>query len=792
MARVARTKGPEKLSFVRNPAPSSILAALAGGQAVAEFDFTNDSPEVAAFELAVDGLSPDWLRGVGASSGAMAGADGGSGSLRLALTPPLAARVGEYDFSVRILLGGDAYAPPIALVLRVEPADESAIPVEVPPVTSPPPQVPVSALVVASPPEVSQAPAPEKPPPAVKPTPRRRPAAVETTPPVAETSVTLVETPAPLVETLPAIRPIPNPVLAERAAAPPKTPDPEPEPVFSAPPRMSVPQPMPTQPRPNSPEPTITPVQPAPRPRPAPPPMPEPEAVLVEYEAPSSGSPTVEEEGPDPEEEPAVVDLPDGSAFALRPGETKLLRFSFTNETSRETTYVLDEDQSLPGEWITLVQDQVNLTRGGKGDASLRLSPPMNAEPGDYPFTVTLGPQGGSLTPRSLTLTVQATPAVKLSTKETTLKIGPMSSFADFHLNVESAGNADTAFRIAVLPPQTADEQARGIKPVYGTPQGQWQFLFDKELETLRAPASRQKPRPVPIRLRLQRKGPWWFGFRETQQAHVAAVPVTDPTNGGKPINTVEVTAIRQRFWPMPYLTLVPLLLLLLTLFSSGASNLEVTNAQHFGDVYYVLQPEGVGNTLPAKLSWEAPFYALLTLNATSNTNTDPLGIVHGHFTDSYTVPEYGQERTYTVRPLLLGPETSVSAWFVPAATKNMLTLSQGVGSERPRPVPITPQSGSESSAQVVVARHKTLRLTLANMTPAAKGLRINVWFAQRPTDFTVQSATTINSNSINPGESITAQITANPSATPGGDAELTLVTTDAGHQVLHIHLRVQ
>ena len=129
---------------------------------------------------------------------------------------------------------------------------------------------------------------------------------------------------------------------------------------------------------------------------------------------------------------------------------------------------MLDEDRSLPDDWITLVQDQVNLTRNGQGDVSLRLSPPLNAEPGDYPFAVTLGPQGGILTPRSLTLTVQATPAVKLTTKEKSVKIGPIGSFADFHLTAESAGNADTAFRVAVQPPPS-DSDGSGAGPVPST-----------------------------------------------------------------------------------------------------------------------------------------------------------------------------------------------------------------------------------------------------------------------------------------------------------------------------------
>ena len=565
MVRVARTKGPEKLSFMRNPAPGSVLAAPAGGRAEAEFDFINDSPEVAAFELAVEGLSPDWLAGVGPQAGAMAAASGG-GSLRLTLAPPLTASVGQYDFSVRILCGGDAIAPAATLVLQVEPASEDSLLAIAPSTPMTLPTEPATGAPVVFAPE----PVPMTDPPAGEssrvertPTPRRRPPPVQT--PLVEPSP--VE-PSP-IEQSPA-EPSPNGRLPVGQTAP------DPSPIFTLPPPV----------RSEAPPATPTPV---PRPRPAALP-PEEEPVLVEHQAAPSRALLMEEETP-PEVEAALVDLADGGAVALRPGETRLLRFTFTNETSRETTYVLDEDQSLPGEWITLVQDQVNLMRSGKGDVSLRLSPPLNAEPGDYPFSVTLGPQGGMLTPRALTLTVQATPAVKLTSKEGTVRIGPIASFADFHLSVESAGNADTAFRVAVLPPlASSDGEARDSKPVYDTPQ--WQYLFDKEMEALRALASRQAPRPVPIRLRLQRKGPWWFGFRETHHVRVAAVPVTDAANGGKPVNTVEVTATRLRFWPMPYLTLIPLFLLLLVLSSGGADDLDVTDAQYQeSDTHWVVNP---------------------------------------------------------------------------------------------------------------------------------------------------------------------------------------------------------
>ncbi|MGI4792324.1 MAG: COG1470 family protein [Janthinobacterium lividum] len=599
---MARTKGPQKLSLIRNPPGGTVLAASAGGQIEAEFDFINDSPEVAAFELAVEGISPDWLSGAGQKAGKMVAASG-DGSLKLLLTPPRTASVGEYDFSVRIMSGGDTITPATSLVLRVDPADESS---EVPTIIEPEPP-----LLAASMPEPELVPPPLKLAAPPKPAPRRR------------------AVPLPEPEPVFAAEPIPEPaaeLVPEPMPEPPAPKAPEPV-VFSTPEpvAVAVPEPPRVMPEPSRPladdtpppvrsvQPVPRPVQPVPRPI-APPPVVEEAPILVDYQATPSRS-QIEDDDQEPvEEETALIDLADGGSIALKPGETKLLRFTFVNESPREATYVLDEDQSLPEEWITLVQDQVNLTRNGKGDVSLRLSPLLNAEPGDYPFGITLGQQGGILTPRFLTLTVQATPAVKISIKDKTLKIGAMGSFADFPLIVESAGNVDTAFRIAVQPPRSdTDEAARNPVPVYGT--AQWQYLFDKELETLRSPATGRAPRPVPIRLRLQRKGPWWFGFRETHQVHVVAVPVTDAGNGGKPGNGIDVTAVRQRFWPMPYLTLIPVFLLLMLLGAGGADDVSVATAQHQeNDTYWVVNPPD--NTVKSTtLKWDASPTAFLRVS---------------------------------------------------------------------------------------------------------------------------------------------------------------------------------
>ena len=386
----------------------------------------------------------------------------------------------------------------------------------------------------------------------------------------------------------PAVLP-PKPPRARRAAAPPDLPPPvEPDPVQEPLPEQATSEKMPPPIRQET--------MPLPPPVRFSPPPPEPdnaEPFLVDMATVSDDDTALEDDAAP--REPSALEPADGACLTLRPGETLLLRFAFTNDGPRERTYILDEDGSLSPDWITLVKDQVNLTRNGRGEVSLRLKPPLDARPGDYPFSVTVGPQGDVLTSRLLTLAVAATPAVTLTAEAAQVRIGPFGTYADFPLSVESVGNADTAFRVAVkAPPVKQGEEtrdSRGAETVYETPQ--WRYLFDREADTLRSAGAGRAPRPVALRFRLQRRGAWWFGFQETHEVTLVAVPVTDPANGGKGGNSVELTAIRRRPLPFPIafalLLLIPLFLLLVV----KASFLGVTNAYVANNVYYVLGTSG-------------------------------------------------------------------------------------------------------------------------------------------------------------------------------------------------------
>ena len=869
MARVAKTKEPDTLAYALNPKAGTTLTAPAGGQAEAEFDFYNDSPDVAAFYLEVEGLPDDWVAGVGQAFEAYAPSSGG-GQLRLTLTPSLMAALGEYDFKVRVLSAGQVVGDDLPLVLRVDPAPEGAVaayaePTPEPEPVSPPPPIAenngASAHTAPVAPEPVFVPEPAvivpDPIPEPEPTPEPVVPVAETTPPVPEPEpalervpepaiqpapepVLLTPAPPPVVETKPApvveTKPVPvvetkaEPIFApEPVAKPaPKPPPVQKAPVQTAPPPVVAPKPTPTPPPPVQARvtPTPTPVAPAPpvqqtptprptptparpvtpppppsRPAPAPAPPVEEEAVLVDYNPRAGTGGTALADDQDDEEkevtEPFLMDPKDATVIPLRPGERMLLRFPFTNLGTREQTYILDEDRALEDGWLTLVQDQVNLTRNGTGELSFRLTPPSDAEPGDYPLTITLGPQGGQLTSRSLTLSVLATPAVELKTKATTVKVGPAAKFLEFPLSVENAGNADTAFRIAVKAPQTdapTDGAPVGSGDLYETPQ--WRYLFDKELESLRSPATGREPRPVPITLRVRPKGAWWFGFKQTHKFRVAAVPVTEPSNCGKPGNSLELTAIRSRWLPFPVLFLLLLIPISMLFFSGGASDLSVTNAQYTqvnaggdlnGNAYWVVNPTD-SNTKPVHLTWEARPLALLRLTGSPVGQENAPTISHpvsgsGTFDDKQTVSSASPKLDYHYRlsRLVGGADRDATVHYVFTSPNTPLIVTTGAEG--------AVLKGSTITLTVPGDARQVAKLVFKNGT--TEQLRLNRWIAQDLSkDSPFKFDYSKNEASLDIGQSEQIPIRRNTASENWGQkGQIVFVTTDASRPVLTVNL---
>jgi hypothetical protein len=261
-------------------------------------------------------------------------------------------------------------------------------------------------------------------------------------------------------------------------------------------------------------------------------------------------------------EELSVDDPHEGQLLRVRPGATLLVRFTVQNLGNRENNYVLDEDRTLDRGWLDLVQDQVNLSRNDSGELLLRLMPPVHASPGEYPFVAIFGLQGTPLTHRALVLVVVATPAVQVTTPARVVTVGPFSHMAAFDLEVNSVGNAVSAFRMAVGTALKADDGNAIDQEVYAT--RKWTYHFDREIQNLRE-LTDGKSDAVPVSLLVRPRGIWWFGLWERHTLYVAAAPVTVPNNGGIPGNVLKLVLRRWRLVPFPgFAFIVPITILLL------------------------------------------------------------------------------------------------------------------------------------------------------------------------------------------------------------------------------------
>jgi hypothetical protein len=481
------------------------------------------------------------------------------------------------------------------------------------------------------------------------------------------------------------------------------------------------------------------------------------------------------------------------------------------NDTPREKTYILDEDRSLDGAWLTSKQDQVNLTRNGRGELSIRVHPPANAEPGDYPFGITVGPQGGVLTQRNLVLSVQATPAVKVTAKANVVKVGGLTKDVVFPLTVESIGNADTAFRIAVkaLPGGSetdGEEGPRGPGDVYET--AQWRYVFDKELDTLRTPSSGQAPHPVAISLRIRRKGIWWFGGKETHTVRVAAVPVTEPGNGGKPGNSVELTAVRWRIVPFPYLLLLPILLIFMAFGSKGADTVALANSVWTASSdtsnaaeYYVVRNgsnftadnTGSGGTISDTLQWKAPPYALLRISMRDVTDSSVptqtayhLGggslPISAKVSNSLSNVEYD----YTITNLSGGSGQEIDVHYV----YNDDTVSMQLADNHHR-------TYNGSSATIFVPPGSSgIKLLLGN--GSSKATSLNVWLVGLSQTSTPFNTTYSKGTFVLPANypvgtennTYNFPITWSDSSSSPEDYTFVLITNDSRRPVIQVHLK--
>lgn len=782
MARIARQHSTEDAALVRDPPAGTPLPVPAGGEIEAEFTIRNNAPEESSFSLMVDGAASAFAYGVGPDSAHWAPARG-IARLRLTLRPPETAQLGDYDFRVSIYSDGDLVQEARPLILRVGQPEGAPLSALSPSTVRQPETL---AATVGAPSHVEYAASDAAP-------------AAPAHPVIGEQAAPPVigEPEAPIFPSAP-----PSPAPAAPFAS--ATPEPAaPTAAEPAPPPRAEPQPaqIPSPSRPadepaagsfvwSNAQPAAAAPPPAPlaAPSPAPlPPTPAQAAAAQPFEA-------------DPEE--ILLNPMSGEEIELRPGETRLVGFSFKNAGSGMTTYVLQQDTLLGDAMMSVVTGSTSIERGVSGQVTFRLHPPINAVPGPYPIEVMHGPQGGALTRCRLTLRVLATPAVKIKVRTPVFRMSPLFSFAaaNFDLTVESAGNSQTAFRIGVLP-ETEQEREPGEPPpreyIYEAPD--WRYVFDREMADLKSPGGSLPIQPRQIKLRLMRRNWWWFGFTEKHTVRVAAVPVTDPTNGGKPGNVVQLTATRRRYWPMPLWACAVILALLLFVMSPAPSELSVSSANSCSGQAgaeantYIWQPVGQGSetldkeAVPMSVDLTWPGRSLFRMHAQATdgvTSLDGRLVANGSAVDKFVVNRNAYYGTcvYTLGPLLWGNSVAKTVFFVPVRTDNKLGLSaDGV----PAAMSAGPQDGW-TQATVRVPRGRAVHLTLRNLS---SDLRICYFEVAIPDGFEATQNLTPEGDYVDNGGSSLIPIKRTADAQ---DGDMILVTTDGAARVLDIHLKAE
>ncbi len=334
-----------------------------------------------------------------------------------------------------------------------------------------------------------------------------------------------------------------------------------------------------------------------------------------------------------------ITDAKNGTQILVKPGETVLVKFTVRHDVQKgqrpaSRTFRLQHNRALKEDWIDIVVPTLNVKPNGTGELAVMLRPPLDAEPANYPFSVEVGVQGQVFVPTQYVLTVQPVPVVQVEAEKREVKIGPFGRDVPFKLRVASAGNSETAYRLAVKDPKAADrDDLLQHEDLYE--QGHWQYNFDRELADLVSQSSDGKPTPQSHHLTARRRGIWWFGFVEKHPMRVAAVPVTDPNNSNNVANTVELVARRWRLIPMAAFLFWPLVLLFWMFFTGGSTTVEVMNAYPADDRRVIVMassmvPKEREATIPLQLRIDRSSFLKPKLFLTQGKNTRELPLREG------------------------------------------------------------------------------------------------------------------------------------------------------------------
>lgn len=451
-----------------------------------------------------------------------------------------------------------------------------------------------------------------------------------------------------------------------------------------------------------------------------------------------------------------ITDAKNGTQILVKPGETVLVKFTVRHDVQKgqrpaSRTFRLQHNRALKEDWIDIVVPTLNVKPNGTGELAVMLRPPLDAEPANYPFSVEVGVQGQVFVPTQYVLTVQPVPVVQVEAEKREVKIGPFGRDVPFKLRVASAGNSETAYRLAVKDPKAADrDDLLQHEDLYE--QGHWQYNFDRELADLVSQSSDGKPTPQSHHLTARRRGIWWFGFVEKHPMRVAAVPVTDPNNSNNPSNTVELVARRWRLIPMAAFLFWPLVLLFWMFFTGGSTTVEVMNAYPADDRRVIVMassmvPKEREANIPLQLRIDRSSFLKPKLFLTQGKNTRELPLREGqsitlnandYVSNAQLVLKDFMGRTIQTTDITaLGHRTDGLLMFagIDPATQQMRPLTAA-----PPWMSIGEPTNSEKAGNSVVATYKIRlpasggrRIYLLNSSSLDKRLSVLLTITKRP-----------------------------------------------------------
>lgn len=730
-----------------NPPEGGGASVPAGNTIELSYPVKNTSTErPIEFSLEIDGLPPEWL--ADNPSKRMIAPDS-EGEAVIAISPDYDATQGVATFNVMLRRRGAAEWPaPRRLNLKVTaPTGPRPEPPEPEFVPEPEPAPAVAAVVIEDVPVVQTEPTPV-------PTQAAEPVVEAKSEPVPEAK------PEPTV-----VKEGPKRASGvTRKAAPPKPePEAEPEPEL-----------------PKAPE--------------------EPQLRVVDDFVPAAQEPEVTPEPVFVASDRTVVDPSDGAIIQARPGERVLVKFSVpypvaAGALAPAKTAVLQEDQTLDRKWIDVVADQVAVLANGVAEVALLLTPSLDADPASYPFSIAKGFSGEPLASSNLILEVQPMPAVALAAEGTPPKVWIRAQIP-LAVSVSTAGNAETAYRLAVRAPEAEEEVPLGKYPLEISETPTWRYVIERELGSLESPVIGQRPPAQSHKLWLRRKGIWWFGFKESHTFKLAAVPVTDARNGQKPGNSVELTGTRYRPWPIPLFFLIPLLFILWVFVSQGPHNLTVTNAMSgASDQLFVLSKNYVdlkagSLKVPVELKWDKGFLpsSVTRTEIEQNGHNEPTTSVSGS-TD--TVDLAGYRRTFDYR---LGNEV-LSVKVVGLRSNGLLGFAVSPTGENGSFRPMTPTAGSspqEYDATLNVPAGGSLSLAFGN-NDTTSSYTLYLYELGRPPDskFQINNFEDISQNEVQIAGSDTRIAKIVAKGNPGDTATWKLISTDAKYPILNLNLKI-